>query len=77
MEVRVNIGYDEVLRLVKQLPYKEKRRLSSEIARELRPQKAIANTECNELQDFLLKGPVMSDDQFREFKDLRKDFARF
>lgn len=77
MQVRVNIEYDEVLRLIKQLPYKEKQRLSSEIARDLHPEKEIENIEVKEFQDFLLQGPVMSDGQFREFKELRKDFARW
>jgi hypothetical protein len=35
------------------------------------------NDEPNDLQRFLLQGPIMSNDQFEDFKKLRKDFNKW
>jgi hypothetical protein len=35
------------------------------------------NDELNDLQRFLLHGPIMSNDQFEDFKKLRKDFDKW
>jgi hypothetical protein len=87
MELTINIEYDQVLKLARQLPYKYKRKLTREIEKDLKAEneeKTDGNTkyqsgseDLNELQQFLLQGPLMSDEQFDGFKKLRKDFNRW
>ena len=52
----------------------------SEIVKELdskdRKEK-VNDIEVKEFQDFLLQGPVMSDEQYSEFKELRKEFSKW
>ncbi len=74
MELRINLGYEQILQLVRQLPFQEKLRLSREIEQELRSD-AVRQTEEPEftnLQKLLLTGPVMSDTQFEQFYALRR-----
>ena len=74
-----NIEYEEILKIVKKMSFKDKRRLTSEIVKELdskdRKEK-VNDIEVKEFQDFLLQGPVMSDEQYSEFKELRKEFSK-
>jgi len=87
MELTINIEYDQVLKLARQLPYKYKKKLTREIEKDLKAEneeKTDAGTkyrsgseDLNELQQFLLQGPLMSDEQFDSFKKLRKDFNRW
>jgi hypothetical protein len=80
MELQINLGYEQILHLVKQLPFHEKQQLTQEIEKELRleeEKKQAGNNELSEFQKFLLKGPVMSDEQFKNFQELRKSFNRW
>ena len=88
MELTIDINYEQVLKLARQLPYNYKKKLTREIEKDLRtkneekittgePESEDKNEDLNELQRFLLQGPVMSDEQFDDFKKLRKDFNRW
>ena len=80
MELRINLGYEQILHLVRQLPFQKKQQLTQEIEKELRleeEKKQAGNNELSEFQEFLLKGPVMSDEQFKNFQELRKSFNRW
>ena len=74
MELRINLVYEQILQLVRQLPRFEKQRLSHEIERELweEVQQAEEAQDFDKFQQLLLNGPVMSDEQFEQFQDLRK-----
>jgi hypothetical protein len=74
MELRINLGYEQILQLVRQLPRFEKQRLTHEIERELSEegQQTEKAGKIDEFQKLLLNGPVMSDEQFEQFKELRK-----
>ncbi len=77
-----NISYDQVWALVKQLPYRDKKKLNSQIEQTLakkRNRQAEENTDAKvtDLQQFLLQGPTMSDIQFAQFKKLREDFSQW
>ncbi len=76
MEPRMNVEYNQVLSMVKQLPDDEKKRLTLEIEKDLK-EKSERKMDVDEFRAFLLKGPVMSNEQFNDFKELRKDFARW
>ena len=88
MELTININHEQVLKLARQLPYNYKKKLTREIEKDLRtkneekvtagePESENENEDLDELQRFLLQGPVMSDEQFDDFKKLRKDFNRW
>ena len=82
MELSINIKYEQLLKLVKGLPYNQKKRLTREIEKDLKNRnkkssKANGDEELNEFQQFLLQGPLMSDEQYKDFKSLRKDFAKW
>jgi hypothetical protein len=47
MELTINIGYDQVLKLVKQLPYQDRKKLTLEIERDLKTKKQINQEEEN------------------------------
>ena len=73
MELKLNIGYQELIELIKQLPVNQLRKLKADINL-IMPDKET-NPEKFKLQEFLLKGPVMSDDQSQDFLANRKHFS--
>jgi hypothetical protein len=76
MELRINLGYEQILNIVRQLPLHEKQRLTREIEQELVLEETTSQESNNltEFQELLLYGPVMSDEQFEQFQELRKRF---
>ncbi len=80
MELSINLGYEQILQLVKGLPYSQKEKLTREIERDLKTKKRKETNDgesLNDLQQLLLYGPLMSDEQYNDFKVLRKDFAKW
>lgn len=88
MELTIDIKYDQILELARQLPNKYKRKLFQEIEKDLKKKKEAKikipdaiyqsdDEETSELQRFLLEGPIMSDEQFDDFKKLRKSFNKW
>lgn len=80
MELSINLEYEQILQLVKRLPYNQKEKLTREIERDLKTKKrkkTSGSESLNELQQLLLNGPLMSDEQYNEFNVLRKDFAKW
>ncbi len=72
MELKLNIGYQELIDLIKQLPVNQIRKLKAEqtlITAENDMEEGMSN-----FQEFLLKGPVMNDDQYQDFLSNRKYF---
>ncbi len=72
MELKLNIGYEELIELVKQLPLNQIRKLKADLALIM-----ITNEmedEMSDFQEFLLQGPVMDDDQYQDFLSDRKYF---
>lgn len=70
MEVKLNIGYDQLLKLVKQLPASQLARLKTELDDKFLTNKS--KEEIPELQNFLLEGPVMTDDEYKLYLENRK-----
>ncbi len=75
MELSINIGYEQLLRLVRQLPHNDKKKLNNEIEKDL--MNTGSKEDMNEFQEFLLQGPSMTDEQFNNFKELRKNFNQW
>jgi hypothetical protein len=75
MDLTVKIGYDEILDLVKQLPASKIKQLQVVINQDFISKKA--KQEISAFQDFLLKGPVMSDKELVQFNENRKAFSQW
>ncbi len=69
MELKLSIGYAELFELVRQLPASQIFQLKSELAGRTMPErKAIEKAAFRAL---LLKGPVMSEEQYQQFLENR------
>ncbi len=75
MELTIDVKYEEVLKLVKQLPASKIRQLKSALDEKFIEKKA--NMEISDFQKFLLSAPVMTDDQLKTFKENRKHFNQW
>ena len=72
MELKLNIGYNELLMLIKQLPAAKIAQLRSDINSTFTEQ-SFGNEE-REFQEFLLNAPVMCDNEYEQFLENRKRF---
>jgi len=68
MQVQVDIGFDNLIKIVKQLPKDELRRFRKELDKEL-----VEDAELKDLELFLLKAPVFSDEQIATIEQTRKE----
>ncbi|MEO6524694.1 MAG: hypothetical protein ABIN91_23620 [Mucilaginibacter sp.] len=66
MQLQVDIGFDQLVKLVKALPKAQLLKLKREINKEK------LETEKDDLKTFLLKGPVFSKDQLDAIEETRK-----
>jgi len=73
MEITVNIGYDDLLAAVKKLPAAKIQQLKSALGNDLIQSKASG--ELSDFQNYLLQAPVMSDEQYDQYKADRKHFS--
>ena len=73
MEVKLNVGYEQLISIINQLPIEEVNKLKYELDR-------ISNEKSIEIKDdlknLILNGPVMSDEKFKEFEENRKHFLQ-
>jgi len=72
MELKLNIGYQELLDLIKQLPASQIKKLKADIS--LIKVDNEDEKSRNAFQEFLLEGPVMEDNQYRDFLANRQHF---
>ena len=72
MELTVNLGYEQIMGLVRQLPANQIAKLKAELNDSYLEVKSEA--EIQEFQALLLQGPVMSDEQYMMFKKNRTKF---
>ena len=82
MELRMNFEYEQVWQLVHQLPLPEKQRLTAQLETELRDEMAQRRQhrpadEQTEFEELLLHGPVMSDEQFEQYEEVRRNFTKW
>lgn len=72
MELKLNIGYQELIDLIKQLPVNQIRKLKAELT--LITAENDMEKGMSDFQELLLKAPVMDDDQYQDFLSNRKYF---
>jgi hypothetical protein len=75
MNLTVNIGYNEILHLVKQLPASKIKQLQYAINNDFVAKKA--EVEISAFQQLLLNGPIMTDEHFAEFKKNRYNLSQW
>jgi hypothetical protein len=73
MELSVDIGINQIMGLIRQLPVEKKLILKKEIDQEL----SELQPSDDELTKLLLEGPVMSNSENEDFKANRKVFSKW
>ena len=72
MELTLSLEYAQIINLVKQLPANQIEKIKKELTGNFIQTKA--KSEISEFQRFILTGPVMSDNQYQDFKQQRQQF---
>jgi hypothetical protein len=72
MELTLNLGYTQIMELVKQLPANQIAKIKKELTENYIQTKA--KSEISDFQKFILTGPIMSDEQYMNFKQQRQQF---
>ncbi len=72
MEVKVNLPFQELLILVRQLSPTEKAILQHELSTE-----SQASTKPNRLTNLLLTGPTLTDEQLNTLQDTRQSLNQW
>lgn len=75
MQLTVNIKYEQLIDIIKHLPANQLARIKSDLESTVFANGA--KTGKSEFQEFLLKGPVMSDSQYSAYKENRKAFNQW
>lgn len=70
MELKINIDYEHVLNIVKQLPERDREKLISDIQKKA-PTK-IENKKINSLQKLLLRAPTWTNQEYNNYLKARK-----
>ena len=71
MELKIDIGFDQLLSAVRQLPDKQLKRLKAEI------EQKEGRSGQTDLQSLLLKGPVATKKQLENIENNRKAFNKW
>jgi hypothetical protein len=72
MELKLRIGYQELLALIKQLPMNQVKRLKEDLA--LLSAEGEEEYSLKDFRSFLLGGPIMDDDQYQSYLSNRQHF---
>ncbi len=75
MEVKLDLNFDQVIELIKQLPASQLAKLKMELSDSFLKKKS--KKDLSKLQDFLLNAPVMSDEQFEVYQKRRKELSKW
>ena len=75
MELTLDIGYNQVLHLVNQLPANQIAKIKYEVSENSIVEKA--KREISDFQKFILSAPVMSDEQYDNFNQQRQHFNQW
>ncbi len=74
MEIKLNIGYEQLIAIINQLPIDEVNKLKKEIDRISNERNVEA---VDDLESLIVNGPVMSDEKYNEFEVNRKNFNQW
>lgn len=76
MEIRLKIGYKQLVDIIQQLPIDEVDKLKVEIEKISNNKNAEAEA-LNDFERFIAHGPVMSDEKYHAFEENRKHFSQW
>jgi len=68
MEFKVNIEYNQILKLIQQLPQEKLEKLTKTLQTEIQVKK---NTSKKKLEQLILNAPTWSDEQLKAFQEAR------
>lgn len=74
MELRLNIGINQIVGLIRGLPYNDKLAIKNQLDKDLTYKSKDANYTLTQL---LLSGPVMTKDGYNNYKTLNKQFNKW
>lgn len=74
MEIKLNIGYEQLIAIINQLSVDEVNKLRTEIERISKERNVEA---IDDLESLIADGPVMSDEKYNEFEENRKNFDQW
>ena len=75
MQLTVDIQYEQLIDIIRHLPANQLAKIKSDLENTVTVNKD--ETGKTDFQEFLLKGPVMSDVQYSAFKENRKKFNQW
>ena len=75
MQHTADIPYEQLIEIIKHLPPKQLAQIKSDLDNSILT--LNAENEKTDFQEFLPKGPVMSDIQYAAFKEQRKAFNQW
>ncbi len=75
MKLTLDIGYEQLLFLIKQMPANQIAKLKNDIDDSFVILKS--KKEISDFQKFLLQGPVMNDEQYENYLENRKNFNQW
>lgn len=75
MQLTVDIQYEQLIDIIRHLPANQLAKIKSDLENTVTVDKV--ETGKTYFQEFLLKGPVMSDVQYSAFKENRKTFNQW
>ena len=75
MQLTVDIPYEQLIDIIRHFPANQLAKIKSDLENTVAVNKA--ETGKIDFQEFLLKGPVMSDVQYSAFKENRKAFNQW
>jgi hypothetical protein len=74
MELKLNIGINQIVGLIRELPYNDKLILKTQLDKDLSIKSKVSNLTLKQL---LLAGPVMSKEGYTDYKALKKQFNKW
>ncbi|QEC75462.1 hypothetical protein [Mucilaginibacter ginsenosidivorax] len=72
MQVQVDIGFENLIRIVKQLPKDQLLKFKKELDKEI-----VEDNELKDLKSFLLDAPVFTDEQIATIEQTRKEINKW
>jgi len=78
VELRLSMPFEQLTGVVLGLPYTEKVKLKEILQKETESKrKSQSDTEVEKFRKLLLKGPVMSKEQYENYNQMRKNFKQW
>lgn len=75
MELRLNIGINQIIALIRQLPDEQKMKIKDEIDNSVEKDQSV--TANNDLAELLLSGPTMTEEEEQNFKHFNTEFDQW